>query len=177
MTMSPHMSNGIFMWTRKNLGLPSLQKCVCEIFGEICDLEYGLKFEISDGKKLVNSLGRTFLPARKAREISGRISGQISEQISEKISETSFQISRRFSETSFRRRAVLKKLREKNARYVEFFETRYENNLDSDRSALIDASLWKKSPFFKPVLILKHGTRISTEQTSMRMKWFEHIAI
>ena len=51
--------------------------------------------------------GRTFLPARKARRISGRISGQISEQISEKISETSFQISRPFSETSFSRRAVL----------------------------------------------------------------------
>ena len=37
-------------------------------------------------------LGRTFLPARKARKISGRISGRISEQ----ISETSFQISRLF---------------------------------------------------------------------------------
>ena len=68
------------------------------------DLEFDLKFEISDGKNLVKFLGRTFLPARKARKISGRISGQISEQISEKISETSFQISRLFSETSFSRR-------------------------------------------------------------------------
>ena len=49
---------------------------------------------------------RTFLPARKAREIRGQISGQISEQISEKVPETSFQIRNFFSETSFIRRAV-----------------------------------------------------------------------
>ena len=64
------------------------------------DLEFDLKFEISDGKKLVKFGGRTFLPAKKAREISERISGQISEQISGQISgqflETSFQISRLF---------------------------------------------------------------------------------
>ena len=72
------------------------------------DLEFDLKFEISDGKNLVKFWGRTFLPARKARKISGRISGRISEQISEKISETSFQISPLFSETSFSRRAVLR---------------------------------------------------------------------
>ena len=60
------------------------------------DLEFDLKFEISDGKNQVKFLGRTFLPARKAREISERISGQISEQISEKISETSSHISRIF---------------------------------------------------------------------------------
>ena len=71
------------------------------------DLEFDLKFEISDGKNLVKFWGRTFLPARKARQISGRISGRISEQISEKILETSFQISQLFSETSFSRRAVL----------------------------------------------------------------------
>ena len=71
------------------------------------DLELDLKFEISDGKNLVKIGGRTFLPARKAREISERISGQISEQISGKISETSFQISRLFSGTSFSIRAVL----------------------------------------------------------------------
>ena len=67
------------------------------------DLEFDLKFEISDGKNLVKFLGRTFLPARKARNISGRISGRISK----KISETPFQISWIFSETSFSRRAVL----------------------------------------------------------------------
>ena len=67
------------------------------------DLEFDLKFEISDGKNLVKFLGRTILPARKARRISGRISGQISEN----ISETSFQMLRLFSETSFSRRAVL----------------------------------------------------------------------
>ena len=39
-------------------------------------------------------------------------------------------------------------------------------------SALIDASL----PF-KPVLILKYATRVSTEQISMRTKWFRHIVI
>ena len=65
------------------------------------DLEFDLIFEISDGKNLVKFVGRTFLPARKAREISGRVSGQISEQISEKILETPFQISRLFSEASF----------------------------------------------------------------------------
>ena len=72
-------------------------------------LEFDLKFEISDGKNLVKFLGRTFLPAKKAQEISGRISGQISERMSGKISETSFQISRLFPETSFSRRAVLRK--------------------------------------------------------------------
>ena len=71
-------------------------------------LEFDLKFEISDGKSLVKFGGRTFLPARTAREISERISGQVSEKISGKISETSFRISRLFfSETSFSRRAVL----------------------------------------------------------------------
>ena len=30
---------------------------------------------------------------------------------------------------------------------------------------------------FKPVLTLKHATRTSTEQTSMKTKWFKHIAI
>ena len=73
------------------------------------DVEFDLKFEISDGKNLVKFWGRTFLPARKAREISGQISEQISGKISGKILETSFQISRRFSETSFSRTAVLKK--------------------------------------------------------------------
>ena len=77
------------------LGLPSLQKCVCEFLVKF-DLEFDLKFEISDGKNLVKYWGRTFLPARKARKKSGRISGQISEQISEKILETPFQISRLF---------------------------------------------------------------------------------
>ena len=70
------------------------------------DLEFDLKFEISDGKNLVKFLGRTFLPARKARKNSG----QISEQISEKVSETSVQISRLFSKTSFSRRAVHNRL-------------------------------------------------------------------
>ena len=52
------------------LGLPSLQKCVCEIVGEIW-LEFDLKFETSDGKNLVKFWGRTFRPARQARKISG----------------------------------------------------------------------------------------------------------
>ena len=46
-------------------------------------LEFDLTFEISDGNDLVKFGRRTFLPARKAREIS--------EQISRKFSETSFQ--------------------------------------------------------------------------------------
>ena len=66
------------------------------LFVEI-DLEFDLKFEISDGENLVEFLGRTFLPARTARIISGRISGQFRSKTSEKISETSFQISRLFS--------------------------------------------------------------------------------
>ena len=43
------------------------------------DLEFNLKFEISDGKKLVKFGGRTFLPAREARKFSGRFSGRILE--------------------------------------------------------------------------------------------------
>ena len=60
------------------------------------DLEFDLKFEISDGRNLVKFERRTFLPARKAREISERISEQISGKISGKILESSFQISRLF---------------------------------------------------------------------------------
>ena len=71
------------------------------------DLEFDLQFKISDGENRVKFWGRTSLPARKARNISGRISEQISERISEKISETLFPIWRLFSETSFSRRAVL----------------------------------------------------------------------
>ena len=70
-------------------------------------LAFDLKFEISDGKNLVKLWGRTFLPAREAREMSERISGHISEQLSGNISETSSQILRLSSETSFSRRAVL----------------------------------------------------------------------
>ena len=73
------------------------------------DFEFDLNFEISDGKNLVKFGGRTFLPAREARKLSGRFSGANFGANSEKISETSFQISRLFSETSFSRRAVLKK--------------------------------------------------------------------
>ena len=53
------------------LGLPSLQKCVCEIFGEIW---FGIRFEIwifrweKSGEILGGGL---FLPARKARKIFG----------------------------------------------------------------------------------------------------------
>ena len=32
-------------------------------------------------------------------------------------------------------------------------------------------------PFIRPVQILKHAARRSTEQTSMRTKWYKHIAI
>ena len=35
----------------------------------------------------------------------------------------------------------------------------------------------RKEISLKPVQILKHATRKSTEQTSMRTKWFKHIAI
>ena len=36
---------------------------------------------------------------------------------------------------------------------------------------------WGGSQVSEPVLVLKHATRISTEQTSMRTKWFENIVI
>ena len=68
------------------------------------DLESDLKCEIYDGKNLVKLWGRTFLPTRKAQEISGRISGQFSGQISEKHFGIPFQSSPRFS---FSRRAFL----------------------------------------------------------------------
>ena len=57
----------------------------CELFV----VKFDLKFEISDVKYLVKFGGKTFRPARKARNYSGRIS----RQISAKFSETSFQIS------------------------------------------------------------------------------------
>ena len=57
------------------------------------------KLEISDGQNLVKFVGTTFLPLRKALEISGRISAN--------ISEIPFQILRFFG-TSFSRRAVLR---------------------------------------------------------------------
>ena len=69
-------------------------------------LEVDLKSECPMGNMWRN-WGRTFLPARKAQEISGRNSGQISGQISENISDISLQILRSFSETSFSRRAML----------------------------------------------------------------------
>ena len=37
-------------------------------------------------------------------------------------------------------------------------------------------SSWKETPL-KPVLILMHVTKISTEQTSLRTKWLKHIVI
>ena len=49
------------------------------------DLEFDLQFEISDGNSLVKLGGRSFPPARKEREISGRISGLISEKIRRKF--------------------------------------------------------------------------------------------
>ena len=58
-------------------------------------VKFDLEFEtlkISDGKNLVKFGGRTFLPARKARNILGRIS----ERVLARISETSFQISQLF---------------------------------------------------------------------------------
>ena len=45
----------------------------------------------------------------------------------------------------------------------------------SDQSALIDAS--RNETALKPVQILTHATRRSTEQTSVRTKRFRHIAI
>ena len=71
------------------------------------DWDVNLKFEMACVKNLVKFGGRTFLSARKAREISGRLSGQISAQISENISEISLESSHRFSETSFSRSATL----------------------------------------------------------------------
>ena len=75
---------------------------VCEILVKLC---FGIRFEMwnlrweKSGEQFFfwgGGRGWTFLPARKAREISERISGQISGKISEQISETSFQVSRLF---------------------------------------------------------------------------------
>ena len=52
--------------------------------------------------------GLFYLPG-KHENFRGEFRGKFQGQISEKISETSFQISRLFSETSFSRRAVLRK--------------------------------------------------------------------
>ena len=70
------------------------------------DFYFDLKFEISDGKNVVKFGGRTFLPAGKAQEISGRFSGQISEQISGKFLATLFQVFATFLETYGQRRGV-----------------------------------------------------------------------
>ena len=57
-----------------------------------CDLEFDLKFEISDGINLVKLGGRNFLSARK----NEKFRREFRESISGKISETSFQISQLF---------------------------------------------------------------------------------
>ena len=54
------------------------------------NLEFDLKFEISDEKNLVKFGGRIFLPARKAQKNSERILVQISEQISGKFRKLRF---------------------------------------------------------------------------------------
>ena len=47
--------------------------------------KFNLKFEIPDVKYLVKFGGKTFRPAKKAPNISGRISGQISTKIFRKL--------------------------------------------------------------------------------------------
>ena len=49
------------------LGLPSLQKCICEILVRY-DLEFDLKCEISDGKKLLKILGEDFSTCQESAE-------------------------------------------------------------------------------------------------------------
>ena len=72
----------------------------------IFDLEFDLKFEISDGNNLVKFGGRTFLPARKARESSGGKHGKFRGELWGKFRSKpqALQISRLFLETSFSRR-------------------------------------------------------------------------
>ena len=71
------------------------------------DLEFGLKFEISDGKNLVKIGGGTFLPARKAQGNFGENFGANFGANFGEIRKLRFKFRDLFSETSFSRRAVL----------------------------------------------------------------------
>ena len=55
-------------------------------------------------------------------------------------------------------------------------ETLYESNFGSVRPKCSHRCVSLKESPLKPVPILKHTTRISTEQTCMRTKWFQRTA-
>ena len=89
------------------LGLPSLQKCVCEIFGEIW---FGIWFEIWNFRweKSGEIFGEDFSTCQESTEkIRGEFRGKFRSKIRSKFRKLRFQISRLLSETSFSRRAVL----------------------------------------------------------------------
>ena len=56
-------------------------------------------------------------------------------------------------------------------------KTRYESNLVCPTKVLSDRCVSLKRSPIKPLMFLKYATRNSTEQTSMRTKWFQHIAL
>ena len=56
-------------------------------------------------------------------------------------------------------------------------ETRYHRSILSSRPKCYHRCVSLKETPLKPVLILKRVTRRSTAQTSMRTKWFKHVAM
>ena len=58
---------------------------------------------------------------------------------------------------------------------LKFFKTRCESNLSVRPKCSHRCVSLKESPL-KPVIVLKDATTISAEQTSIRTKWFKHIA-
>ena len=88
----------IFMPPCIYLGWPYLQKCLVKFL-----VKLDLKFENSEGNELVNILGKTFLPARKALETSGEFRRTCQRQ----FWKLHFTFCIFFSETSFSRSAML----------------------------------------------------------------------
>ena len=84
-------------------GNPNQKVYVYAAFSSL--MKFDLRFEIADGKSLVNFLGKIILPAKQALEISERISEQISGKFSGNFFSNFVSF---FSETSFSRRAVLR---------------------------------------------------------------------
>ena len=72
-----------FVWSTVSREAPTVNSRPCQVCRSVFvkflvkfDLEFDLKFEIFDGKNQVKCLERTFLPARKARTISGEFRGE-----------------------------------------------------------------------------------------------------
>ena len=101
-----------------------------------------LKFEIANGKNRVKFGGKTFLPARKALEISGRILEQISGNFVSKFA-TFFQILTEICDflPRFTGQAGNKTRKIKNGRKSD----RSSGDGDPETAALCHLSWWNKS--------------------------------